>query len=66
MIKTFHFREKDQSNSVLLGETHFTNEIPYFTNVIINEVKFDNYFLEVDPYSVDLIETKIKSLLTDE
>lgn len=54
--------EIKQSNSVLLGETHFTNEIPYFTNAIINEVKFDNYFLEVDPYSVDIIETKIKSL----
>lgn len=54
--------EIKQSNSVLLGETHFTNEVPYFTNAIINEVQFDNYFLEVDPYSVDLIETKIKSL----
>lgn len=51
-----------QSNSVLLGETHFTNEIPYFTNAVINKVQFDNYFLEVDPYSVDIIETKIKSL----
>ncbi|WP_426475887.1 hypothetical protein [Chryseobacterium balustinum] len=54
--------EIKRSNSVLLGETHFTNEIPYFTNAVINEVKFDNYFIEVDPYSVDLIETKIKSL----
>jgi len=54
--------EIKQSNSVLLGETHFTNEIPYFTNAVINEVKFDNYFLEVDPYAVDIIETKVKSL----
>lgn len=51
-----------QSNSILLGETHFTNEIPYFTNAVINQVKFDNYFLEVDPYTVDIIETKVKSL----
>jgi hypothetical protein len=58
--------EIKQSNSVLLGEIHFTNEIPYFTNAIINEVKFDNYFLEVDPYSVDIIETKIKSLSTEQ
>lgn len=58
--------EIKQSNSVLLGETHSTNEIPYFTNAIINEVKFDNYFLEVDPYSVDIIETKIKSLSTEQ
>lgn len=54
--------EIKQSNSVLLGETHFTNEVPYFTNAVVNEVKFDNYFLEVDPYSVAIIETKIKSL----
>jgi len=54
--------EIKQSNSVMLGETHFTNEIPYFTNAVINEVQFDNYFLEVDPYSVDIIETKIKYL----
>lgn len=53
--------EIKQSNSFLLGETHFTNEIPYFTNAIVNEVQFDNYFLEVDLYSVDIIETKIKS-----
>lgn len=58
--------EIKQSNSVLLGETHFTNEIPYFTNAVINEVKFDNYFLEVDPYSVDIIQTKIKSLSDDQ
>jgi len=54
--------EIKQSNSVLLGETHATNEIPYFTNAVINAVKFDNYLIEVDPYSVDIIETKIKSL----
>jgi hypothetical protein len=58
--------EIKQSNSVLLGETHFTNEIPYFTNAIINEVKFDNYFIEVDPYSVAMIETKIKSLSAEQ
>jgi len=54
--------EIKQSNSVLLGESHFTNEIPYFTNAVINAVEFDNYFLEVDPYSVDIIETKVRSL----
>ncbi|MCI3936534.1 hypothetical protein MQX03_04945 [Chryseobacterium aahli] len=58
--------EIKQSNSVLLGETHFTNEIPYLTNAVINEVKFDNYFLEVDPYSVDIIETKVKSLSAEQ
>lgn len=54
--------EIKQSTSVLLGETHFTNEVPYFTKAVINEVKFDNYFIEVDPYSVGIIQNKIKSL----
>jgi hypothetical protein len=52
--------EIKQSNSVLLGETHSTNEIPYFTNAIVNEVEFDNYFLEVDPYSLTLRKNIIK------
>jgi hypothetical protein len=33
------------NNSVLLGEQHFTSEIPYFTNALVNNVKFDNYIL---------------------
>jgi len=58
--------EIKQSNSVLLGESHFTNEIPYFTNAVVNAVPFDNYFLEVDPYSVAIIESKIKSLSAEQ
>lgn len=55
-----------KSNSVLLGEQHFTNEVPYFTNAIINTIKFDNYILEVDPYTINTIATKIKSLSANE
>lgn len=58
--------EVKQSNSVLLGETHFTNEIPYFANALVHAIKFDNYFQEVDPYTVAIIETKIKSLSADQ
>lgn len=53
--------EISKNNSVLLGEVHFTNEVPYFTNAIINNTKFDNYFLEVDPYTINTISAKIKS-----
>ncbi|MCA6065954.1 hypothetical protein JI747_002115 [Chryseobacterium sp. RG1] len=53
--------EINKNNSVLLGEVHFTNEVPYFTNAIINTIKFDNYILEVDPYTINTISTKIKS-----
>ena len=54
--------EISKSNSVLLGEQHFTNEVPYFTNAIINNIKFDNYILEIDQYTLNTISTKIKSL----
>ena len=37
--------EIKQSNSVLLGETHFTNEIPYFTNAVINGLRLTTFFL---------------------
>lgn len=54
--------EIGKNNSVLLGEVHFTSEVPYFTNAIINNIKFDNYILEIDPYTINTISTKIKSL----
>jgi len=54
--------EISKNNSVLLGEYHFTSEIPYFTNAIVNSIKFDNYFMEIDPYTINTISTKIKSL----
>lgn len=58
--------EVNKNSSVLLGETHFTNEIPYFTNALIEEIRFDNYFLEVAPYTTKTIENKIKSLTEKE
>jgi len=54
--------EISKNNSVLLGESHFSNEVPYFTNAIINNIKFDNYILEIDPYTINTISAKIKSL----
>ncbi|MCX2454231.1 hypothetical protein OQX61_23370 [Pedobacter sp. PLR] len=54
--------EMSKSNSVLLGEVHFSDEVPYFTNAVINNIKFDNYFQEIDQYTINTISTKIKSL----
>ncbi|SHL64961.1 hypothetical protein [Myroides odoratimimus] len=54
--------EMSKANSVLIGETHFTNEVPYFVNAVIDAVKFDIYFQEIDPYSNGIIENKIKTL----
>ncbi|GGC76507.1 hypothetical protein GCM10011387_32870 [Pedobacter quisquiliarum] len=55
-------REIKKSNSVLIGETHFTKEVPYFANAVIDEVRFDNYFHEIDPYTNRIIANKINKL----
>ncbi len=52
--------EINKSNSVLIGEDHFTNEIPYFVDALSSEVHFDNFICEIDPYSAKSIEAKIK------
>ncbi len=49
-----------QVDNVLIGEEHFTNEIPLFTKHIFNLKKFDNFYIELDPYSTEIIETSIK------
>jgi hypothetical protein len=50
------------SDFVLIGEAHFSNEIPLFVKSITDKVRFDNFFCEVDPYSAKIIESKIKDL----
>ncbi len=51
-----------QADFVLIGEDHFTNEIPAFFKAITSEVKFDNFFCEIDPYSAKIIRDKITIL----
>ena len=53
--------QAQKSNFVLIGEDHFTNEIPLFTSALSDRVKFDNFFCEIDPYSAKIIESKIKT-----
>jgi len=50
------------SNDVLIGEDHFTNETPYFTSALAGQVKFDNFFCEIDPFTASILQEKIKSL----
>jgi hypothetical protein len=50
------------SDFVLIGEDHLTNEIPFFFSAVAAQVKFDNFFCEIDPYSAKIIESKIKNL----
>jgi len=55
-----------KSDNVLIGEMHFTNEIPAFFSALTAEIKFDNFFVEIDPYSAKILETKIKTLSAGE
>lgn len=55
--------EKSQkSSNVLIGEEHFTNEIPFFVSKIAAQIKFDNFFCEIDPFTAHIFEQKIKTL----
>lgn len=49
------------SKYVLIGEDHFFNEVPQFVSVIASIKKFDNFFVEIDPYSAALLQQKIKN-----
>lgn len=51
-----------KSDYILIAEDHFTKEIPFFTSAITDKVKFDNFFCEIDPYSAEIITSKIKKL----
>lgn len=54
------------SASVLIGEDHFSNEIPSFISALANNIKFDNFYIEVDPYSTTIIENSIKKLTKEQ
>lgn len=58
--------ESIMHKSVLIGEDHFFNEIPLFISEITSQVKFDNFFCEIDPYSAEIIEQKIHTLTEEE
>jgi len=51
-----------ESQNVLIGEDHFSNEIPAFTKSLASSIKFDNFIIEVDPYSTEIIEKSIRGL----
>jgi hypothetical protein len=55
-----------KSQFVLIGEAHFTNEIPLFCDALTSKVKFDNLFCEIDPYSSQIIQSKIQTLNDDQ
>ena len=48
------------SKNILVGEDHFSNEIPLFVKSLSNVTSFDNFYIEVDPYSTRIIENSLK------
>jgi len=54
-----------KSNNVMVGEDHFTNEIPFFVSKIAEQIKFDNFFCEIDPFTAHIFEQKVKTLSAD-
>jgi hypothetical protein len=44
------------SDHVLIGEDHFTVEIPKFIEAIGLDSKYDNFYIEIDPYSTAIIQ----------
>lgn len=55
----------NKSDNVLVGEDHFTNEIPFFVTKIASQIKFDNFFCEIDPFTAKLFQTKLKTLAAE-
>ena len=51
-----------RSNYVLIGEDHLMNEVPMFCAALLNQIKFDNIFCEIDPFSAKIIESKIHKM----
>lgn len=50
------------AQQVLLGEDHFTNEMPRLMSAIAGVGKFDYFYIEVDPFSTRIIERSIREL----
>ena len=56
--------EIQEHQNVLIGEDHFIAEIPDFVASLCDIVTFNNFYIELDPYSTQLIKTSFS--LTEE
>jgi len=58
-----HIVERVKSaRHTLVGEDHFTNEIPVLIDAIGAIGDFENFYIEVDPYSTELLERNFQTL----
>lgn len=51
-----------RAQNILIGEDHFTNEIPAFTEAVMKTVDIENFIIEMDPYSTEIIEQSIREM----
>jgi len=51
-----------QAQQVLAGEDHFTNEIAQLISALAEVGRFDNLYIEVDPFSARIIERSIREM----
>ncbi|WP_299366697.1 hypothetical protein [Winogradskyella sp.] len=58
--------ELQKSKHVLVGEDHFSNEIPQFIKAVFDKKHFDNFYIEVDPYSTKILERSLKEFTLEE
>lgn len=56
----------DLSTHVLIGEDHFSNEIPAFIKAIAKHTKFDNFYIELDPFSTEIIAKTFRNFSEEE
>lgn len=56
------FEKAKRTNYVLVGEDHFTSEIPLFTQSFAERWKPDNFVCEVDPWMMRILAHKISTL----
>lgn len=50
------------AQQVLLGEDHFTNEMPRLIAAIAGIGAYDHFYIEIDPFSTRIIERSIREL----
>lgn len=50
----------ENSQNILIGEDHFSNEIPFFIKAVSDITRFDNFYIEVDPYTTKLLGDSFK------
>jgi hypothetical protein len=51
-----------KAQQVLLGEDHFTNEMPRLIGAIAGIGTYDHFYIEVDPFSTAIMERSIREM----